>query len=250
MSRVLWACAVLFVASTSLFAQQPSSLTRYEAKLDLLGSAPASAPVPLTQEENLPAKKSVGLAVLYSLLVPGMGELYADGFSSGKYFLIAEGVLWLGYAAVQIHADELRDGARSFAVSHAGVDVSGKDDDFFVDVGNFMTVADYNDKRLRDREPEKLYDPLAGYNWRWDNDASRLTYRDQRISSENMYNNRKFIGAAIVVNHIVSAINAARSVIAYNNAQRDALGNLHLSTRLLGGMEQPHGVLVTVAQGF
>ena len=250
MSRFWWACAVLLFTSTSLFAQQPAALTRYEAKLDLLGNAPVSEPLSLLQEENLPAKKSVGLAVLYSLLLPGMGELYAEGFSSGKYFLIAEGVLWLGYAAVQVHGDELRDDARAFAVSHAGVDVTGKNDDFFVDVGNFMTVADYNDKRLRDREPEKLYDPLAGYNWRWDNDASRLTYREQRISSENMYNNRKFIGAAIVVNHIVSAINAARSAIAYNNARSDALGNLHLSTRLLGGMEQPHGVLVTVAQGF
>ena len=47
--------------------------------------------------------------------------------------------------------------------AHAGVDATGKNDDFFVNIGNFMTVEEYNEKRLRDREPEKLYDPLAGY---------------------------------------------------------------------------------------
>ena len=34
-------------------------------------------------------KKNLGLAILYSLLLPGMGELYTDAYSSGKYFTIA-----------------------------------------------------------------------------------------------------------------------------------------------------------------
>ena len=56
---------------------------------------------------------------------------------------------------------------RGLFLGHAGVSAEGKDDQFFIDVGNFMSVADYNDKRLRDREPDKLYDPLKGYSWRW-----------------------------------------------------------------------------------
>ena len=39
-------------------------------------------------------KKSVGLGIIYSLLLPGMGELYADAYNTGKYFTIADGVLW------------------------------------------------------------------------------------------------------------------------------------------------------------
>jgi hypothetical protein len=239
--------AGLFVV-VPLVAGEPGTLTRYEARLDLLSAVPHA---PMVQEQAAaPSKKSVGMAALYSLLLPGMGELYAEGFSSGKYFLIAEGALWLGYAAVEIHGNDLRDGARSYAVAHAGVDVTGKDDDFFVDIGNFMTVDDYNEKRLRDREVARLYDPAAGYSWRWDTDASRATYKDQRISSENMYNNRKFVGIAILVNHIVSAINAARCAIAYNRAQEDVLGDLQLSSRILGEAVRPHGVAVTVAHSF
>jgi hypothetical protein len=243
-----WAfVAGLFVA-VPLVAGEPEGLTRYEARLDLLSAVPAT---PMMQDQPAVAsKKSVGLAVFYSLLLPGMGELYAEGFSSGKYFLIAEGVLWLGYAAVEIHGNDLRDGARSYAVAHAGVNVAGKDDDFFVDLGNFMTVEEYNEKRLRDRELNRVYDAAAGYSWRWDSDASRLTYKDQRISSENMYNNRKFIGIGILVNHIVSAINAARCAIAHNRAQDDVLGELQLSSRVMGDALRPHGVAITIAHSF
>jgi hypothetical protein len=248
MSRVCWAFIACLFVVVPLIASEPVTLTRAEARLDLLSAVPHSA---LVQEEPaVPSKKSVGLAVVYSLLLPGMGELYAEGFSSGKYFLIAEGALWLGYAAVEIHGNDLRDGARSFAVAHAGVDVAGKNDDFFVDIGNFMTLEEYNEKRLRDRELERLYDAAAGYSWRWDAEASRATYKDQRISSENMYNTRKFIGIAVLVNHIVSAINAARCAIAHNRAQQDVLGDLHLSSRVLGDAVRPHGVAVTIARSF
>ncbi len=248
MQRVCWAFIAGLFLVIPLVAGEPEGLTRYEARLDLLSAVPH---VPILQEQMPVApKKSVGLAAFYSLLLPGMGELYAEGFSSGKYFLIAEGALWLGYAAVEIHGNDLRDGARSYAVAHAGVDGTGKDDDFYVDIGNFMTLEEYNEKRLRDRELERVYDPAAGYSWRWDADASRMTYKDQRIASENMYNNRKFIGIAILVNHVVSAINAARCAIAHNRAQDDALGALQLSSRVMGDATGAHGVAVTIAHSF
>ncbi len=247
----LFGIIVSLTCTVTFLAAQPSPpLTRYEARLDLMSAHSPQLEDPSLAQGGGASRKSVGLAVLYSLVLPGMGELYAEGFSSGKYFLIAEGVLWLGYAAIEVHGNDLRDGSRSFAVAHAGIDAASKDDDFFVNIGNFMTVNDYNDKKLRDRDPEKLYDPLLGYNWKWDTDASRLTYREQRINSENMYNNRKFVGAAILINHIVSAINAARAAIAYNNAQDDVLGSLQISSRVLGNVDHPHGVLVTVAHPF
>jgi TM2 domain-containing membrane protein YozV len=197
-----------------------------------------------------PGKKSVGLAALYSLLLPGMGELYADGFSSGKYFLIADGMLWLTFAAFEASGNSLRDDSRAFAVSRAGVDPGGKDDQYYVDIGNFLDIHEYNEKQLRDREPELLYDPAAGYSWEWDSDASRATYREQRINSETMYNNQKFVVAGLIVNRVASAINAVRSVIAYNKALDEALGDLSFRADVMGGLSRPHGVLLTVTRSF
>jgi hypothetical protein len=179
-----------------------------------------------------------------------MGELYAGDFSSGKYFLVSEGLLWLTYAAFEIYGNSVRTDARTFATANAGVNPAGKNDQFYVDVGNFMNVADYNDKKLRDRSPSLVYDPAAGYAWAWGSDAQRLTFRDLRVHSENMFNNKKFVGAALLINHVASAINAARAAIAHNSAIGSLLGDLHLSASATGDPAAPNGFMVTLSRGF
>jgi hypothetical protein len=119
-----------------------------------------------------------------------------------------------------------------------------------VDVGNFASLAEYNDKRLRDREPSKVYDPAQGYAWQWDAETSRLTFRDQRVRSETMYNNRKFVIAGILINHVASAINAARAVIAGNAAAESVLGGLQFGADVMGHPASPHGVILTVSKVF
>ncbi len=241
-------CGMAGLSTTGL--AQSTRLSHDEVARDLLSALPESSPAPQAVDDQVHSRKSAGLAALYSLVIPGMGELYAEGFSSGKYFLIAEGGLWLTYAAFEIHGNDLRDGARTFAAARAGVAIGGKDEQFFVDVGNFITMDEYNEKRLRDRQPERLYSAASGEYWRWDTENSRLTYREQRVSSEQMYNNRKFVAAAIVINHVVSAINAARAAISYNSSLESSLGSLEFSSRVLGGAGREHGVLVTVSKTF
>jgi hypothetical protein len=238
---------------SSLFAQPAgrSPMTRAEVRADLFHT-PSPPPAGLLQEGVAPPreKKSVALAALYSLALPGMGELYAGSFSSGRYFLAAEGALWLTYAIFQVRADALRDDARSFAVARAGVSLAGKNDQYFVDIGNFLSIDDYNEKKLRDRDVDKLYDPALGYSWRWDADASRASYRDQRVSSDDMYNNRKFVVAVVVINHVASAINAARSAVAHNKEVAGAASGLEFGAEVLGGPLQAHGMMVTVRKHF
>lgn len=251
--RWILLCSLLVVAP--LFAGTPSSrsLSSFETKLDLVGpvrTLPVSSPEVLP-DVSVPGKKSVGLAAIYSLLVPGMGELYAGAFgASGKYFLGAEGALWLTWGAFDIYGNSLRDDARAFAQAHAGASIGGKNDQFFVDLGNFMNTADYNDKKLRDREADKIYDPAAGYAWQWDSDASRATFRDRRVSSESVYNNRKFVIAAVLINHVASAINAARAAIAHNKEVDSGLGDLQIGATVLGGWDRPHGIMFNVAKNF
>lgn len=245
---VLLLCLAIGAGSSG--TAQQASLTRREISRDLFAAAPPPSALSAPADDQPVGTKSVGLAIVYSLLVPGMGELYAGGFASGKYFLMAEAALWLTYGAFEIHGNDLRDGARAFASARAGLSLAGKDDQFFVDVGNFLTMDEYNEKRLRDREPSRLYSPAAGQYWRWESEESRLTYREQRVSSEDMYNNRKFAVAAIVINHIVSAINAGRAAISYNSSLNQTLGSLELSSRPLGTPGGAHGVLVTLSKTF
>ncbi len=247
MASFRWVILLSALAAATVVAQETQPLAEhsdafslsssYARRLDVMGTIPQQASQGRQEMilQEAPARKSVGLAAIYSLLLPGMGELYAGGFSSGRYFLAAEGAFWITYAAFEIRGNELRDDARSFAVVHAGVQPAGKDDQFFVDVGNFANTAEFNDKVLRDRNIDRVYNPAAGYGWQWDSEASRMAFKDQRIVSENAYNNRKFVVAAILINHVASAINAARIAVAHNNALVQLLDGVDLHAEVIGG---------------
>ena len=252
MATIKWIVALaLLLPLKSSAVDNPVHLSSRFAVQQHLFAGLSERPMPggLSPVDEAPKKKATGLAAIYSLLLPGMGELYADGFESGRYFLAAEGVLWLTYATFEISGNQLRDDSRAYAQAHAGITTAGKNDQYFVDIGNFINTDEYNQKKLRDRSYDLVYDSPT-YSWQWDSPAARATFRNQRIASENMYNNRKFVVAAILIDHVASAINAARAAISYNKSLSDAVGDLDIRAGLTGGWMQPQGVTLTLTRRF
>jgi hypothetical protein len=209
-----------------------------------------SATVPVADIGNEPAKKSPALGVLYSLILPGMGELYAGRFDIGRYSLIAEGACWLTYASWVQYGNWLRSDARQFAINHSGANPAGKDDNFYVNLASYNSVYDYNEAQLQARNIDGVYDPSAGYYWMWDSDNDRNQFHELRISSDRVLNNSKFIIGVIVVNHLLSAINAARLVRNFNRSVDDGLGAWNLQSSLLGSFGRPDGLQVTLIHRF
>ncbi len=152
-------------------------------------------------------EKSPALAFGLSLVVPGLGQAYVERFDVGKYFLISEISLWLVYFGMNEYGKWLNDDAVNFAVLHAGVDPTGKDNDFFANIENYKSVYDYNQRKGRDREYDKLYDVNKFY-WWWDSDGSRQRYKDIRMKSRAIRYYAKFAVVFVVVNHFASAIDA------------------------------------------
>ncbi len=174
-------------------------------------------PMNLDYSDLSESKKSVVMAVLASLILPGMGELYAGSFESGKYNLIAEGGLWLAYSGFQMHANWLQQDAQTFANQHAGANFANKDDQYSVNIGNFNTTDEYNQAKLQEREYDLVY-TTDQYKWQWDSDADRTQFKDLRIRSAEIKNNANFIIGAIVVNHLFSAFSAGLKAAAYNKS--------------------------------
>jgi len=175
------------------------------------------APVALEDNDSSPSQKSVLLAAVASLIVPGLGEWYAGSFESGKYQLIAEGGLWLSYAGFRMHANWIQQNAQTFAVQHAGASFGNKDDQYAVNIGNFLSTEEYNQAKLRNREDDLVY-VANQYQWQWDSDANRSQFKDMRIRSATIRNNSNFIIGAIVVNHVLSAFFAGKKAAAYNRS--------------------------------
>jgi hypothetical protein len=248
-SSVVILPALMALVLHPAFAQQPYT-TRQEAALSLLSAPPTLTQSSAMAGEGRAGKKSVGLAAIYSLILPGAGEFYTDSFSSGKYFFGAEAVLWLTYAAFDVYGTTLQRDARTYAAVHAGVSAPGKTDKFYVDVGNFLTVDAYNAQMLRNRTPELLYDAATGLGWGWDSEGNRATYRNQNVRGQDVLNNRKFVVAAVLINHVASAINAARAAIAHNKESDGTLGSLQFETSVMGGWRNPQGILFTITRSL
>ncbi len=193
--------------------------------------------------EEKKEKKSAFLAVVYSLILPGAGEYYAGRFDVGKYSLAGEAALWILYTGMNIHGYQVRNDGRAFARLHAGFDDENKNDDYYVNVSNFMNTFDFNEKRLRDRDYKSLYDPFSNMAWNWDSDENRRKFRDMRVRADEIINNTKFVAIAMIANRIFSAVNAARFVSNYNS-------DLNISLNPIGFENRYDGFLLKISTNF
>ncbi len=204
--------SLIFITSLT-FAQIPQTRSSLELKNTVINNL-KQKPEGITMNVER-TKKNAGLAIIYSLLLPGMGELYADGYSSGKYFTIAEGALWGIFIGMNTYAGWQQDRYKSYAVTNGGITNSGKDADFYATIGDYSSINQYNDEQALNRDFSAIYDVETHY-WNWPTAEQRKTYRSMWTSSEQTYNDIRFVVGALIVNRIASAINAVRLVSAYN----------------------------------
>ena len=240
-----------FIQSVQLLSSQGRFAATVVLGLCLVSAAisqyrdPASYEIEITprlfQDAGTTAEsKSVLLAVGLSLILPGMGEWYSGNPETAKYFVAADGALWLTYSGFVLQSGWIRQDARLFARERAGADFSGKDDKFDVDVGNYLSTSAYNEAKLRTREFSQVYDN-AQYSWIWQSEADRIRFRELRIRSQEMSRASEFVVGALVINRIISAFSAWRSASGHN---RDIAGlrDWYLTAEIQGGMKATHGL--------
>lgn len=199
------------------------------------------------------SKKSAGLAFIYGLLIPGMGHVYSNRFSSGKYFMISEAVTWLTYAAFTIYGNWLLDDAYDYASLHAGVKVSGKakDDKFFINIANYKNVDEYNDEMLRFGNYSAVYYPGDGKDFYWNSDTERLKYRADKISGDRTLTDRLFIVGAVLINHVISGISAVFAANSYNDElKQKGSGGISLSAGVQKHFNRVDGIKISLTKNF
>ncbi len=166
-------------------------------------------------DEIVPEKKSVGKALLLSLLLPGAGEYYAGETGQARLFFGLEAAAWAAWLFNRSYYYSLRKDYRAYAATHAALGDGVKDDQFWIDIGKFDDVYAFNEKRLQDRRPDRLYDPDE-LGWQWDDHENRLTYDRHRLRATGIKDRQIIFASAIVLNHLVSAVNGLRLVKRYN----------------------------------
>ena len=235
---------ILILLTFTAFPQATKNMLslKEEMKQNMISGSSNSIPV---KEEF--SKKSIMLAITYSILLPGMGELYAGNYSSGKYFTIADGVFWGTYIGINQYSNWQKDRYHSFAVSNGGVNLAGKDDGYFTNIGIYTDINEYNDDMSRNGDFNKMYNTGLDY-WKWTGN-DRKTYRAMWTAGELAHNNLRFVIGALVLNRVVSAINAARIAAAfYRNASQELGWNL--SAGVSSVVSLPTGVILNFQYGL
>lgn len=194
--------------AASAGAEEPSLDDAARAGLD---AAPPGVP------------RSPRKALLYSLLLPGAGELYLGHRGRATGFFVSEGVIWANFVAWEISGHLRQDDYIEQAQLGAGVGVDSGSDDYWRLVGQYArssgTGPDAYEEALR-REARTQYpdDPAAQDQyvaqrlptgdraWSWSASDAQARYQSTRKNANRAFDRAKYSFGFAILNRLVSAL--------------------------------------------
>jgi len=186
------------------------------------GSTTAAQPEAATVAEA-PKPASGKKALLYSLLVPGMGELSMGAKGRAVGFFVGEGLIWSNFIYWKVAGHLRKDNYIEQAMLNAGVGVTSESDDYWRLVGQFERSSGSGPGSYEDdlrREARDLYpnDPAAqdafvaaklptgDRAWDWSSPDLQSSYTNTRENSKRAFNRAQYSFAAAIFNRVVSVI--------------------------------------------
>jgi hypothetical protein len=188
-----------------------------------------------------PAEIDMQKAVLYSLAMPGWGDLYAGHPTRAKVFFATEAAIWTSFIVLRVQGHVREDSYHEFATHFAGLNSTDHSDDFYRTVGEYGSSDAYEADIKREGRAILFYDTnveaLEQYYldnrhddfepWQWSTFDRRVEYRQIRSSSRLSYRRSWYSVAAAAANRIVSAVFAVHAVKSAQSGQ-DVARNYHL----------------------
>ncbi len=189
-------------------------LTATGVLLSLSGIQPVPAQTDVGAHDVF-APRSPAKAAALSLLLPGLGQRYANHGSwkgAATVFALADVASWVGLFRTSALRDQRIDSYQALAATRAHADVNGKDRRFFLNLATYQSSDEYLEIQLRNRAWDQLdYVSAPEFQWQWDSPQDFANFRDLRNSAETLDRRTSVIIAAMVANRVVSALFAVRA---------------------------------------
>jgi len=176
--------------------------------------------------------KQPSAALRRSLLLPGWGEYYANpnSWTRGQWHMAADISMILSYLGISYRSIQLEDELITFARSKAGIDLSGRDREWYLAVSNHNTLDLYNDYLLRTRNWNQLIEDNSINQWSWSETSDRSEFIRMREQIDKSNNQLPALLTLMVLNRVVSGIHAF-GLVRDSNKLMDS-SNATLYTRL------------------
>jgi hypothetical protein len=244
--RGLAACALLALGATAAAAEvQPSVYAGLRAPGERSGLAAVAAPEPTARladetasPEDGPRGKAISpaLAGVLSAVVPGSGQLVM-GQRRGWLYLGVETVAWFSYFALRSAGSRSEDDYQEYA-------------DLHWDWNRYETVSscpdggpeNFEEERdilldLYDNDRDSFYEAIGDqrvYACGWESSAARSAFLGGVDDADALFRGASYAAGAALLNHLVSAIDAARSA-----SRRRAVSTGSLEWRVRPGPSGP-----------
>lgn len=207
-----------------------------------------------------PGEKNPKLAMLYSLLLPGLGEYYLGRTDRAKIFFVAEGAIWTSFAVFRIQGNHREDLYKEYAEINAGAG-QRDDDDFYRTIGNFIAsdgpfsaneAVRRQARALFPDNPDRRDEFLAdnGYfgddAWEWESEEFLARYKEMRTSSLDAFRRSNLSLGLLVANRLISVLDTG---IIASRRSRDQKDQATLSWNVDAGRFGP-GAKVTLSRSF
>jgi hypothetical protein len=146
--------------------------------------------------------------VFKSLIIPGWGQKTLGKPKRARFYNYIESGILLTLISSSTFSNIEKKNYKAFASRHAGISSSGKDHKYWVDIGNYNSINAYNDEHLRNREIDDLYSDDNRWSWGWDLELNRKIFENKRIRSDQLELFATFSVGALILNHLISSIDA------------------------------------------
>ena len=146
--------------------------------------------------------------VFKSLIIPGWGQKTLGKPKRARFYNYIESGILLTLISSSTFSNIEKKNYKAFASRHAGISSSGKDHKYWVDIGNYNSINAYNDEHLRNREIDDLYSDDNKWSWEWDLELNRKIFENKRIRSDQLELFATFSVGALILNHLISSIDA------------------------------------------
>ncbi len=165
--------------------------------------------------------------ILYSALVPGLGQLQWGDKPAAVGFMLGEVASWASYLTFRIQGNLREDRYVEYAERFAGVQrPAGQSNQYYQALGRYNRSdpgpGSYNEIEVRMVAKRELYpdDPAAQERyiaensisgdraWNWESESRRLEYASIRSSSESSRHRADFAIGGMVAGRILSVMHA------------------------------------------
>jgi len=180
-----------------------------------------------TEKTRVP-KKSLKKAFFMSLLLPGSGEYYAGAKTQAKAFLGAEAMIWSFAAFSKFQGEMWKRDYRNFAAQQAGANPEQTEDIYYQNIYEYPSSYWYNQdiwaeaRMIYPDDPQAQETYVSGLlygssdDWAWQTQGDWYQYRGLRVRSQESLHRISYSYGAAILNHLLSAVNAARLTKRYN----------------------------------